>query len=270
MHAGEMCIHPTTTGRVSIFYDHDRTYYYKDYGYMWYGEDYYIHTLSVYDAFLKFSLDSLPDTCIILSAELAYFQYEHNELPDVDIKLIGDPEPQSADGLYSEIESAPAITPVVTLQDGWMTWAFDTAALSLLDSCRETGWSSFGIHMTSNNEWAEAQAYGYDGTEPPYLLIEYASSGTRENRGTPAKQPELIITPNPTTGRFVMVHCDTEGGTCGKLALHDALGRTARSFSLDPFGRTGLNLRGLAPGVYMATLKGTIPPVSRKLVITAH
>jgi hypothetical protein len=54
-----------------------------------------------------------------------------------------------------------------------------------------------------------------------------------------------------------------------KLTLRDVLGRAVKSFALDPSGSMRLDLRGLAPGVYVATLESTGQSVSSKLVLTA-
>jgi len=94
--------------------------------------------------------------------------------------------------------------------------------------------------------------------------------GACEPQGSAARQPELAFAPNPANGRFVSVQRDIASGAHGKLTLRDVLGRTVRSFALDQSGTTRLDLRGFAPGVYVATLKGAGSPVSRKLVVTAR
>jgi len=48
------------------------------------------------------------------------------------------------------------------------------------------------------------------------------------------------------------------------------LGRTVNSFTLDPSGTARLDLRGFAPGVYMAALDAPGGSVSRKLIITGR
>jgi hypothetical protein len=82
--------------------------------------------------------------------------------------------------------------------------------------------------------------------------------------------PALAFAPNPATRRHVVVRCTIPSGKVGKLTLRDVVGRTVKSFSLLPSRMTRLDLRGLAPGVYMATLDGTMPLLFRKLVITAR
>jgi hypothetical protein len=94
--------------------------------------------------------------------------------------------------------------------------------------------------------------------------------GTCEPQTTLARQPELTISPNPATGRFLTARYNVAAGSYGKLTLRDALGRTVKTFALDQPGRTRLDLRGFAPGVYFAALDAGGPSVSRKLVITAR
>jgi hypothetical protein len=68
-----------------------------------------------------------------------------------------------------------------------------------------------------------------------------------------------------------MVRCAVAAGTVGKLTLHDVLGRTVKSIALEPSGITPqLDLRGLPPGVYMATLEAGTQSLTRKLVITGR
>ena len=142
------------------------------------------------------------------------------------------------------------------------------SAAALFDSCRTAGWVSLAVHYASG--WSDhfGDAYGYDSTLSPYLHMVYRSSGILETRSVLTAQPSLTFAPNPVRSAFVMTNCDRKTRT--NLTLCDVLGRTIRSFSLNPSGRTQLDLRDLAPGVYMATLEGTGRPVSRKLIITTR
>ena len=92
--------------------------------------------------------------------------------------------------------------------------------------------------------------------------------GTCEPQGSAVRKPELAFAPNPMTGRFVTVQYGIAAGTRGNLTLRDVLGRRVQSFTLDPSGSTRLDLRDLAPGVYMATLDASGVSVTRKLVLT--
>jgi hypothetical protein len=94
--------------------------------------------------------------------------------------------------------------------------------------------------------------------------------GTCEPQTSLARRSELALAPNPATGRFVMARYDIAVGSRGDLTLRNVLGRTVKSFVLDPSGDTRLDLRGFAPGVYIANLRTTGQSVSRKLVITEH
>ena len=266
--ASEVYIQPTITGYSMYWGTPSGDYgYYKGLGNLEYGmfySDYYGWTEH---GFLKFGLSSLPDTCVILSAELWYFDLGDLSppLPNVDIRLIRDPDSLSAHDLFSEIENARAVTPEGESRPGWNTWALDSLGLSLLDSCRHTGWISFGVLYHSGNS---SSACGYQDSNPPYLHIVYRSSGILETQSVPAAHSLLDIAPNPTRSAFVVA--SHTAAIEAALTLRDVLGRTIRSFNLNPYGRTRLDLRGLAPGVYMATLEGTGRPVSRKLIITAR
>jgi|GEM_PF-1498720 len=94
--------------------------------------------------------------------------------------------------------------------------------------------------------------------------------GTYEPQASLARKRELTLVPNPTTGRFVTVRYDIAAGARGKLTLRDVLGGMVKSFTLDPSGRTRLDLRGLGPGVYIAMLEASGQSIRRKLVITAR
>ncbi|HTW92879.1 MAG TPA: hypothetical protein VMH22_14400, partial [bacterium] len=81
--------------------------------------------------------------------------------------------------------------------------------------------------------------------------------------------PRLAFAPNPAEDRFVAVQCSLAVGRRRRMTLSNVAGRVVRMFALDPSGITRLDLRGLPPGVYVATLEGTVPRTSRKLVLAA-
>jgi hypothetical protein len=89
-------------------------------------------------------------------------------------------------------------------------------------------------------------------------------------QGSVTPRPELALAPNPATGRCVVARCAIPTAMVGKLTLRDVLGRTVKSIALVRSGITRLDLRSFAPGVYVAALDAGGPPVSRKLIITAH
>jgi len=259
----------TTTGFVENF---NNTSYGKRDGPLEYGRSSYHGVPYFWRAYLKFNLDSLPDTCAIISAELDYYQYRHGgDLPPVNVRLIPDPVPLGAAELYWLMDCARSLTQYCAYSDGWVEWQFDTAGMPALDSCRRTGSVSLGVHFPSvagPDAWA--LAYGDSDPNPPHLHVEYTASVVHEPQGILARRPELAFTPNPASGRFVNIRYSLTAATRGKLILRDVLGRTVRSFSLGPSARTRLDLRGLAPGVYMATLEASGQSVSRKLIMTAH
>ncbi|MBN2466012.1 hypothetical protein JXD38_10375 [candidate division WOR-3 bacterium] len=78
---------------------------------------------------------------------------------------------------------------------------------------------------------------------------------------------ELAFVPNPVTGRGVTVQCALPAGKVGELTMRDVVGRCVKSFALDPSGQTRLDLRGFAPGIYVAVLDAAGPSISRKLIV---
>ncbi len=97
--------------------------------------------------------------------------------------------------------------------------------------------------------------------------------GTRQDdsgHGSASQRPELAFAPNPTTGRYVMARWAIPTGKIGKLAVRDVLGRTVQSIALARSGITQFDLRSFAPGIYIAALDAGGPPISRKLIISAH
>ena len=89
-------------------------------------------------------------------------------------------------------------------------------------------------------------------------------------RGSITQLPELTFAPNPATGRCVMARCAIPTGKIGKLTVRDVVGRTVKSITQVPSGTTQIDLRGFAPGVYIAALDAAGPPVFGKLIITAQ
>ena len=75
------------------------------------------------------------------------------------------------------------------------------------------------------------------------------------------------ITPNPARSMFTLTN---RAASCASLTLRNALGETVRSYALPQSDKAQLDLRGLAPGVYMATLETGARSLTRKLVITAR
>lgn len=267
--ADEAYIHPSITGYVIQVYNGSYTYN-RYLGVMKYGEYSASPGVGTDHAFLKFSMDSLPDSITILSADLVYHQYSHtNGLPVVDIRLIHDPMSLSPHDLYFHIGTAGAVTAAGPSSDTWDTWNFDSTAGPLLDSCHQAGVACLAIHWSGPPaDTFSAYAFGYDNGAFPYLHLVYRSAGISETPSALAMHPEFTFAPNPTRSAFVTI--SQSSAVAGKLTIRDALGKTARSFPLNASSRTRLDLHGLPAGVYMATLQGTGQPLTRKLVITAR
>jgi hypothetical protein len=114
----------------------------------------------------------------------------------------------------------------------------------------------------------------FPGTKPNLGAVQstsYMGLPQRDpRRGSVTQLPELGFAPNPATGRYVMARCAIPAGKVGKLTLRDVVGRTVKSVTQVPSGTTQLDLRGFAPGVYIAALDAAGPPVFGKLIITAQ
>jgi len=121
---------------------------------------------------------------------------------------------------------------------------------------RMRSWGA-GSGLCLDDVWF-SRIYAPDTSKPPRDVVR---------RSNP-ELPEFAFEPNPATGRHVMVRCGIARGTLGKLTLRDVLGRSVKSLSLGPSGVAQLDLRGLAPGVYMATLEAGTQSLTRKLIIT--
>jgi hypothetical protein len=266
--AEEANIPPTVTGYLEEL--NDGTPSYSRYtGVMRYGLYSSPPAVGIDHAFLKFSLDSLPDSCVITSASIACYQFEHTGgLPVVDIRLVRDPVAQPPHDAFFGIENGTVVAAAQSSPDGLSTWQLDNSANPLLDSCRHVGVASFGIHWSGPAaDTFRGAAYGFDSASAPVLHIVYAPSGVGESPRAPAVVTSFSLAPNPARGVLTVA---TRAAHGANLALRNTLGEKVKSYSLDPSGRIRLDLRGLAPGVYMATIEAGTQSLTRKLVITGR
>ncbi len=204
--AREMVIHPTSTGyEEATFYPSGDPTYAKTSGDLYYGVLLnYPHNAYNYNACLKFNLDSLPDTCIIMSADLHYYQYEHwVGLPKVDVKLIRDPDLLSAGDLWTEIAVAQALTSEYDSRDTWMTLPLNPSAFSLLDSCGHAGCASFGIRKENENTFTGLAS----GSAPaPYLRIVYCDPSESDIQVVRGEPPYPLIAGRADTALLVLMN----------------------------------------------------------------
>jgi len=100
------------------------------------------------------------------------------------------------------------------------------------------------------------------------IWFSHAKPPTRDAvQRTSTQLPDLTLAPNPALGISVIIKCYTADGRVSRLTLRDVLGRAVTTFCV-PSGTTRLDLHGFTAGVYMVTLDGVTPFVSRKFVIT--
>jgi hypothetical protein len=96
--------------------------------------------------------------------------------------------------------------------------------------------------------------------KPPRDVVQRAST----------ELPDFALAPNPSSQRVVTIRSALAVGKRRTVTMRDVVGRTVRTFTLDQSGIARLDLRGLAAGVYMATLEAGTQSLTRKLVITAR
>lgn len=222
-------------------------------------------------SWVEFDLSPIPDSSHILEV-LHWYQYEvfHGGLGVVVTQLHCEPDTTPAEALFTAIRDGQFLSNNESCEGiGWKERELNELGRQQVASCLGKDWVALGI--SERNRFAGARGYGTEGGEDaPHLHVVYDVPGTEEPPGAALRRPALAIVPNPTTGRFVTVQYTTAAGTRGVLTLRDILGGTVKSLVLNPSGIVRLDLRGLAPGVYMATLESPIPPSSRKLVITTR
>jgi hypothetical protein len=267
--AEEANIPPSVTGYLEELDDGTPSYS-RSTGVMRYGRFSSPPGVGTDHAFLKFSLDSLPDSITITSADLNYYQYEHTGgLPVVDIRLIRDPIAQPPHDAFYGILNGRVLTTSAAFPDGWISRPLDSIAGPLLDSCLRVGVASLAIHWSGPAaDTYRASAYGYDSSSAPYLHLVYRPAGIGEAQRMPGIRPVFALTPNPTRSAYVTINTDI--AVLAGLTLSDVLGRPVRSGQLTISGRPQLDLRGLSSGVYMATLDAGTQSLTRKLVVTGR
>jgi hypothetical protein len=267
--AEEASIRPSVTGYLEELDDGTPSYS-RFTGVMRYGLHSNPPAVGTDHAFLKFNLDTLPASCVITNASIACYQFEHTGgLPIVDVRLIRDPIAQPPHDAYYGILNGRILASGGISPDGWATWQLDSNAGPLLDSCHRVGVASFAIHWSGPAaDTYRASAHGYDSSSAPYLHLVYRPAGIDEAQRVPGIRPVFALTPNPARGAYVTINTDI--AALAGLTLCDVLGRPVRSGQLTISGRPQLDLRGLAPGVYLARIETGSQSLTRKLVITGR
>ena len=257
---------PTSTGGASRFYEPHGGRGYYDRG----GPDMrYRFGNAFVAAYAKFDLSTIPDSSLVLSAQLRCYQYEVGSTP-VRTRcnyLDLDPDSESDSAVFWAVFNGLVLADTQSDGIGWVGYDLSPQGLTILEGRLQQNWATLGIKPVTS----QGVAYGIRGDDKQtYLHIVYNAAGTCEPQGTSQPLPELVLTPSPATGRFVTVQCDVAAGTRRKLAIRNLLGRAVRSFVLNPSGIAQLDLRGLPSGVYIATLEAGPQSLTRKLVITAR
>ena len=260
---------PTSTGDVGRWiYGNPPNHYDRETPLLYYCgryEPYYLFCI----AYAKFDLTPVPDSSEVVGAQFRFYQYQSQT--QVSVRVTGaliDPDSATDEILWLSLDAGLTLAEGTVASIGWVEMNLNAAGDSLLNDRLAQNWVTLGIDPTSPGY---GTAYGVGGGElGAHLLVEYTLSGVYESLCTVARQPALAFAPSPAAGRFVTVRYAVAAGTRGKLTLRDVLGRTVKSFTLDPSGSTRLDLRGFAPGIYMATLDASGQYVSRKLILTAR
>jgi hypothetical protein len=224
------------------------------------------------NSWAKFDLAPIPDSGHILAVDIGWYQYEvFDSGVEVVVKIIGcDPVVTSAEPLWYAIQNGTPGSNSDTCDGiGWKDLALDETGRRHIDSCLVQDWVALGIHQLNSS--AGGHGFGTEGGGlAPYLRVQYTRPGTCEPPVESPYRPELMLVPNPTDARVVLVRCALAIGTRLTLTTCDVTGRILHAYPLDASGITQLDLRGFAPGVYMATLEAGSQSLTRKLVITTR
>ena len=256
---------PTSTGNVEYF----------DAGH---GGRYSRHTphlvymnsgIDDYVAYAEFDIAAIPDSSSIMSVQFDCYQYEVIMMPlSTRCTYPGlDPDSASDSVLFSAVRNGVLLAEELPYTVGWVGYDLSTQGGAILRSCLPQDRITLGIDAVSG----AGASYGITvDDKQTYLHVVYDVPGTEEPSGAASWRSEFAIAPNPTAGRFVIVRPCVPSGTRNTLTLRDVLGTAVQSFSPAPSGPSQLDLRGIAPGVYMATLDAGTQSLTRKLVITAR
>jgi len=212
-----------------------------------------------------FDLTPIPDSALVLAAELGFFQYTDDSAgtPPYYVRAYdyagADPE-----SLFLAVDAADTVSSLLEAHHGWnrVTLA-DTGARWINDRLR-AGYCRLAI---AEDAWGElGSAYGYPAAESlrPYLLVSYQPTAIDE--GTAVRLCRtLTVTPNPAGGS-VTIRCPSTWDREAYLSLCDASGRVElrRRFK---DGLIRLDCARLASGVYIARSVSGMNSVSARFVV---
>jgi hypothetical protein len=222
-----------------------------------------------YVAYAEFDLAAIPDSSSIVSVQFNCYQYEVIMMPvRTRCTYPGlDPDSTNDSVLFSAVRNGVMLAQEQSDSVGWVGYDLSAQGVAILRSQLPQDRVTLGIDAVPGGAGV---SYGISGYKQTYLHVVYGGSGTYEPSGGMMRQPELAFTPNPICGSAVTARYALAVARRQGLTIRDLVGSAIRTFVLEPSGVTRLNLQGLAPGVYMATIDGTTPLLSRKLIVTAR
>jgi len=128
------------------------------------------------------------------------------------------------------------------------------------------GYADGVILALKGNRCNELWRYVVPARSAPLDADRPERSGIQAQSATGNGNPELTLVPNPLASGFVRLKCALPGAAVLRLTISDAAGRVVLHRTLGATG-TVLDVRDLAPGVYLARIESSRYSATKKLVV---
>jgi hypothetical protein len=129
--------------------------------------------------YVSFALAGFPDSAVMISVRLWYYQYEHDSygggLPSTSVVLIPDVN-APAQQLFQDISNGTVVDTRAYTGEGWVVRSFNSAGLAAVDSCIRVG-DAIDIGINGGG-CAYGAAYGAGPFDPrrAYLEVRYTTA----------------------------------------------------------------------------------------------
>lgn len=194
---------------------------------------------------LRFDLESLPDSAEVFSARLRFFQSESATNPPA-CQLTWLPRWHSnPESLFSLVTEGVEASGTIFTDTGWNELALDSVGVALLNSRLVANIAEFGL--ACRWLWRHADYHGVDAPDSlrPRLVVDY-SVGVAEPAGAQARPGDWAVA-SPCAGRLRL-------RAEGEWRIRDAGGRVVlRGVAA---GRAEVDLSALPAGVYTVECRG--------------